>query len=91
MLYVVEIVAKLTVGVGDVAAGLTTRLRPAGQAGADEVTQTIMRQELFESANLLGPLGRRADQGHVAANDVPELRDPGQMRMTQEPADAGQV
>ena len=37
----------------------------------------------------LGALRPRADEGHVAANDVPELRQLVDVRASQDPADAG--
>ena len=49
-------------------------LRPAGQARAHLVAQHVLRDPLLELVDEERPLGPRADERHVAAQHVPELR-----------------
>src|ERR687886_482476 len=46
-------------------------LRPAGEAGLDVEAAALARRVLL---HLVAERGPRADQAHVAADDVPELR-----------------
>src|SRR5688572_5856347 len=49
-------------------------LRPAGDAGLDLVAQHVLRDAVLELLDEVGALRPRADDRHVAADDVPELR-----------------
>src|SRR4051812_16827288 len=49
-------------------------LRPAGDAGLDLVAQHVLRNAVLELLDEIGALGPRADDRHIAAEDVPELR-----------------
>ena len=49
-------------------------LGPAGDAGPDAVAGHVLRVALAEAGDELGSLGARADERHLAPEDVPELR-----------------
>src|SRR6266496_2742530 len=83
-----QVVAELDAGVAEVAA---VDLGQAGDAGADAVALLVagdLALELFDEA---GALGARADDAHLAAQDVDELRDLVQARLAQQAADGGQA
>ncbi len=61
---------------------------PAGYPGLDQLTAGVVRKAALELGNDLRALGPRADQGHVTAKDVEQLRDLVEMGASQEPADA---
>ena len=48
-------------------------LRPTGDSGADFVAGIVMRDFRLEALDELGALRARADEAHVAHEDVPEL------------------
>lgn len=48
-------------------------LGPAGHAGFDEVAREVVRNLAGEAVGVVGAFGARADEAHVAAQDVPEL------------------
>ena len=70
---VIEVEAQLLDGVLEVFAVRIVDLRPAGDAGPDQVTEVIVGNLLFVDFGALGPLGARPNEAHVAAKDVPEL------------------
>src|SRR5436305_11460658 len=49
-------------------------LRPSSDAGLDLVAQHVLRDAVLELLDEERPLRTRADDRHVAAEDVPELR-----------------
>ncbi len=63
-------------------------LRPAGHAGFDEVAREVVRDLAGELVDVIGALGARADEAHVAAEDVPELGKLVDVPATKEGADA---
>ena len=63
-------------------------LRPAGDAGLDLVPQHVLRDAVLELFDEERPLGPRADDGHVAAQHVPELRQLVEVEPAQPAADA---
>src|SRR6478736_5266025 len=74
MTQIPEVVGKLRgrlVGAGGIA---LTHLSPAGQARLDQVPTCPVGKVLAELREELGPLWARADERHVAAKDVPKLR-----------------
>src|ERR1700760_1730898 len=92
VLEVVEVVGLgggLLGGLGERGAVAVTDLRPAGEAGADHVAQVVERNLLREPGGELGALGARADEAHLTAKDVPELRDLVDACLAQEAAEAG--
>ena len=58
-------------------------LREAGEAGADDEPLPVRGQLVRELLEEDGADGSRADEAHVAAQDVPELRDLVQLRRLQ--------
>src|SRR5215475_12451709 len=64
-------------------------LRPAGQAGLHLVAEHVLRNAMLELLDEMRPFGPRTDDGHVAAQDVPELRQLVQVRAAQEAAKRG--
>src|SRR5688500_9096375 len=85
VLDVVEVVLDALLDRGVAAPAID--LRPAGQPGLDLVAQHVLRHALLELLDEERALGPRADQRHVAAEDVPELRDLAQVGAAQELAD----
>ena len=72
----------------------TAKLRPAGETRLDQVTAGVVREAPLELGDDLRPLGARADDGHVAPEDVPELRQLVDVRAAQQatgPGDTGVV
>ena len=63
-------------------------LRPAGDAGLDAMAVGVARQVAPEQRRELGALRARADQAHLAAEHVDELRQLVQRRAAQEAPDA---
>ncbi len=63
-------------------------LAEPGHAGSDREDLPIL---LLEQADELRILRARADQAHLAAEDVPELRELVELRSGEESADAGEA
>src|SRR5690242_21603932 len=63
----------------------TGDLRPPGDAGLDVQTAPLPRRVLLD---LIRERGAGPDEAHVAASDVPELRDLVDGQAAQHPADA---
>ena len=59
-------------------------LRPAGDAGLHLVAQHVLRNAVLELLDEERPLRPRADERHVAAEHVPELRQLVEVRAAQE-------
>src|ERR1044071_189630 len=74
VLDVVEVVLQLLPRVLDRRAVGVLNLRPARQAGRDEVALLVEGNLLCELFDEVRPFGARADEVHLAAQDVPELR-----------------
>src|SRR5262249_15816464 len=72
VLDVVEVVLDALVDGG--VAGRAVHLRPAGDARLHAVAEHVLRDLVLELAHEGRPLGARADDRHVAGEDVPELR-----------------
>src|SRR6201996_2401049 len=89
VLEVVEVVGELSAGFGGRGALAVTDLRPAGEAGADHVAQVVERNLLREPGGELGALGARADEAHLTAKNVPELRNLVDACLAQKAAEAG--
>ena len=62
-------------------------LRPAGQAGLHLVAQHVLRNAVLELLDEVRALGARADDRHVAPEDVPELRQLVEVRPPEEAAE----
>src|SRR5215204_5878404 len=75
MLEVVQIVAQLLGRPLDVRCVGVTDLRPAGDTGLDEVPASPERNLVGQLVQELRPLGPRADDAHLATQDVPKLRE----------------
>src|SRR5688572_20579264 len=69
---VVEVAADARVEIG--VAAVAVDLGPAGDARLDVVARVVVGDLLLEVADEFGALGARADEAHVALQDVPELR-----------------
>src|SRR5947209_19988221 len=65
----------------------TVDLRPAGDARLHAVTEHVLRNLLAELIDEHRALGPRADEAHVAAEHVEELRNLVEARAAQPPAD----
>ena len=66
-------------------------LREAGQAGSHDEPLPVRGQVVGELGEEARPDRARADERHVAAQHVPELRDLVELRRLQPAADAGQL
>src|SRR6478672_10863916 len=62
-------------------------LRPPREPGLHLVAQHILRNLVLELRHEMRPLRPRADNRHVAAKDVPQLRQFVEIRPSQEPTD----
>ena len=76
-------------GVLQVLAVAVVHLRPAGDAGADEVPQVVVRDLFFVDLGALRPFSAGADQAHLAAQDVPKLGEFVEPGAAQDGADTG--
>src|SRR5690606_30327611 len=65
------------------------QLRPAGQAGTNAVAQAVVAHSLLELVHELGALGAWADDAHLAAQHVPELRQLVEAQFADDPSDPG--
>ena len=74
VLDVVEVVLQLFLRVFNGRAVLVAHLCPAGDTGLDAVAHRVIGNLGGELLDEVGPLGARADQAHVAAEHVEELR-----------------
>src|SRR5438874_11168789 len=83
-----EVVAELDARVAQVAA---IDLGEAGDAGADTVPLLVAGNLALELLNEAGALGARADDAHLAAQDVDELRDLVQAGLAEQAADGRQA
>src|SRR5437667_208330 len=61
-------------------------LRPAGNAGFHLVAEHVLREAMLELIDKERPLGPRPNNGHVAFEDVPDLRKLIQIRAPQKPS-----
>ena len=59
----------------EVGVGRELHLGQAGDAGADQQAGAVVGNRLFELRDELGAFRARADHAHVAAQDVPQLRE----------------
>src|SRR5207237_161190 len=84
---VVEVVLELLQHVLRRRAVLAAHLRVTGDAGLHVEALLEERHLLIELLDEDGPLGARADHAHVAAEDVPELRELVETRLPDEAAD----
>src|SRR5712691_3104079 len=75
VLDVVKLVLQLLPRVFDRRAVRIFDLRPAGQARRDQMSLFVIRNFLRQLRHEMRALRTRADKAHVAAQDVPELRD----------------
>jgi hypothetical protein len=89
MLEVVEVVAELPGRLGIGARVAAAHLSPAGQAGLDEMAAAVVRQCSLQVLDERGLLGPRADDAHLAANDVEQLRNLVEVRAAQDAPDPG--
>src|SRR5208337_4394746 len=67
-------VLELGDGVLDGVTVLVIDLSPAGDSRLDAVALAVVRDLFFEFLDELGPLRPRADDGHLAPDDINELR-----------------
>src|SRR5258708_14078788 len=74
VLDVVKLVLQLLPRVFDRRAVRILDLRPAGQARRDQMPLFVIRNFLSQLGHKMRTLRTRADKAHVAAQDVPELR-----------------
>src|SRR3569623_216512 len=74
VLDVVEIVLQFVHGVVVARAVRVTHLRPAGDAGFDGVAHAVIGDFLGQVRHEIGTLGTRADEAHVAEENVEYLR-----------------
>ena len=89
VLDVVEVVAQLPGGAEVRARVAAAQLGPAGDARPQQMAPGVVRVLALQLGDHLGPLGPRADQRHVAADHVPQLRQLVDVGPAQEPADLG--
>src|SRR6185369_10630761 len=75
VLHVIQVVFEFTPRIEYGRAIRITYLRPTGESGLNHETFLIVRHFLCELRDHLGTLGAWADERHVAAQDMPELRD----------------
>jgi len=66
-------------------------LRPAGHAGFHEVSWQVVRDDGGELVDVVRAFGARADEAHVAAEDVPKLREFVDVPVADKGADAEQA
>ena len=88
---VVQVKPQFLDGVLQVLAVAVVHLRPAGDAGANEVPQVVVRDLSFVDLGALRPFSAGADQAHLAAQDVPKLGEfvePGLAKEGTEPSNA---
>src|SRR5579884_3586753 len=71
---VVKVMGQLAPDAGQIGVGGQLHLRQPRYAGADGQSLTVGREGSFQFGNELRPLRARADQAHVAAKDIPQLR-----------------
>ena len=74
VLDVEEVVLQLLHRVFDAGAVGVAHLRPAGQAGLDDVALAVERNLAVKLLHELRALGPRPHEAHVAAQHVPQLR-----------------
>src|SRR5690606_21877003 len=72
---VVEVVFELLAELVDGGGILVFRLRPPGEAGLDGKAKGELGDLLLDPRDVLRPLRARSDDRHVAAEDVPKLRE----------------
>lgn len=89
MLDVVKIVLDFNLGFVFVAGIALGNLRPAGKAGFDDVAVAVKRDAALELIDKIFLLGARADQTHVALQDIEKLRQLVQAGFADKAADAG--
>ena len=70
---IVEVVLRTGGEVGVAAEAVD--LGPAGHAGFDDVARLVVRDRVREVGDVVRAFGARADEAHVAAEDVPVLRE----------------
>src|SRR5215203_6433710 len=66
---------------------IAAQLRPTGDPGLDQQAPGLEGNGSLEHAHELRPLRARSDQGHLALQHVPELRELVEVRPAQEAAD----
>src|SRR5690606_6782408 len=86
---VVEVVLELLAELVDRGGVLVLRLRPAGEAWLHGEPEGELRDLPLDPGDVLRALRARADDRHVAAEDVPELRQLVDAGLAHEAADAG--
>src|SRR6202051_3208873 len=89
MLDVVQVIRELHRGPVDAAALAVVHLSPAGEAGSDREPRVVVGDALAELLDVADLLGTRPDNAHVAAEDVPRLRELVEMQATEHPPNAG--
>src|SRR5437764_12708075 len=89
MLDVVEVVAQLFHGVLARGAVAVLHLRPPGEARLDGVALLVERNLLRQLLDEERAFRTRPDEAHVAADDVPQLRQLVEAGLADEAADAG--
>src|SRR6185436_9022352 len=62
-------------------------LRPASQAGLYFVAEHVLRDLVLELFDEVRPFGPRTDNRHVAAHDIPELRNLVEVRASEKTAE----
>src|SRR5262245_52531879 len=65
-----------------------TDLRPTGQPRFHQMALGVIRDALFEPLDELRALRARADQTHLASQDVEKLRGLVEMKLADEPPDS---
>ena len=91
MLKVVEVVVQARDHLVDGVRIAVVERGVGGHAGAYLVEEGVARVALHDLVDVELPLGPRADEGHVAAEDVPQLRQLVEVMLAQELADARQA
>src|SRR5438105_12817974 len=84
-----QVIRELLGGTDAIGCVAAPDLRPSRQPGLDEKPPIPKRDALFEHPNELRPLRARADDGHLAADGVPQLRKLVEPRPPQNSPDSG--
>ena len=87
VLDVIEIVLELLPRIFNRSAIGILDLRPTGQARRDQVSLFVISNLLGKLRDKVRALGTRTDEIHVAAQDVPELRNLVDANLANDPAD----
>src|SRR5260370_13214316 len=89
VLDVEQVVLKFFARIFYGAAVLVLDLRPSGEAGPHHVAHAVIRDFFGEPFDEFRALGTRADKGHIAFEDAPQLGNLIEARGAEKLADAG--